>query len=71
MLLFAAIAISVIYFKHFAAIFAVIIDVFVIYGFNPIANSPIYLLPSSVSKISFSSFVLFEVAFIIFPKIRP
>ena len=32
-LLFTTIAIFVIYFKHFAAIFAVIIDVFVIYGF--------------------------------------
>ena len=41
-----------------------------IYGFKPNANSPMYLAPSSMSKISFSSLVLFDVAFIIFPSLN-
>ena len=38
-----------------------------IYGFNPMANSPIYLAPSSAFNISFKASVSLAVAFIIFP----
>ena len=39
---------------------------FNIYGLTPIANSPTYLAPSSVSKTSFIRLSSFAVAFIIF-----
>ena len=40
---------------------------FIIYGLNPIANSPIYLAPSSLSNISFNFSVSLPVASIILP----
>jgi len=43
---------------------------FVMYGFTPIANSPTYLAPSSVSKILLRRWVSFAEQSTIFPSLN-